>query len=86
MDIKTIVILISSIYGLFCVKMINAFARGVVVRDGQIVKLVGPGLVLIKFPFEKIIIVDIKTEISDFQTLSPQEIDEKIKQIAMTKI
>jgi regulator of protease activity HflC (stomatin/prohibitin superfamily) len=68
------------------IKIVREDFRFVVFRFGQFFKIVGPGVVLI-IPFvDKVTKVNLSEAIPGWQTLSGEELDEKIKYFVLYKV
>jgi regulator of protease activity HflC (stomatin/prohibitin superfamily) len=75
--ILVIVILATSI------KVVQEFERIAIFRLGRFLKIAGPGLVLL-IPFvDKGINVNLKEKIPEWNTLSPKELEERLKRYVL---
>jgi regulator of protease activity HflC (stomatin/prohibitin superfamily) len=72
-------ILISSL------KVVKEYERIAVFRLGHFIKITGPGIVLI-IPFcDKIVKVNLNKTIPEWQSISKDEIDQKVKNIVLSE-
>lgn len=65
------------------VKVINENQRAVVFRLGKLEKVVGPGMVVIVPHIDRLFKVDLNSKIPGWQGLSPEQLNDKVKEVAL---
>ena len=79
-----IMLFVIIIYLCACIRIVSEYERITVLRLGQFIEIKGPGLVMLLFPIDKGIKVDLNHCLPGWQGMSKEDLNAKVKELALS--